>query len=90
VFYDEKYDSDGDGVEDAWSGELFALDSSDAKLEIGNFYDVELNGIKYTGLECFILEGVFPCIGNGAYAGGLGDPNCPFLIGRDVDGLMSG
>lgn len=90
VFQDTKQDSDGDGIADTWEGELVTLDPSDANLEVGNFYDVEFNGVKYTGLECFVLEGIIPCIGNGMYLGGAGDFNCPFIIMRDVDGLMMG
>lgn len=90
VFQDEQYDSDGDGVADTWNRQLLIIDGSKATLIEGERYDVNFNGTVYHDLECFLLEGVVPCIGNGSYMGGLGDTTCPFIIARDTSGELIG
>lgn len=88
TFQDELIDDNGDGTPERWEGEMLVVDNSNTPLEEGKKYTLTWEGVDYEN-ECFILEGMLPCIGNPAYTGGP-DNGCPVIIARDVSGLIFG
>lgn len=89
VFQDELIDTNGDGVNDNWSGELAFIDTSSAALIPGKTYTIMWNGVEYTS-TCELLGGQTPVIGNVGLMTGVGDNGIPFVIARDVTGKLSG
>lgn len=81
TFQDTKYDSDDDGIDDAWRYEGTVEDLSDSTLVVGETYTVIWNGVSYE-CECIELYGM-PCVGNTAAIGGE-DTGEPFAIARSV------
>ena len=43
-------------------------------LEVGKTYSVILDGVQYDNLECYMFNGMFPCIGS------MENPEIPFII----------
>lgn len=89
VFQDELIDTNGDGVNDNWSGELAFIDTSSTALIPGKTYTIMWNGVEYTS-TCELLYGQAPVIGNVELMTGVGDNGIPFVIARDVTGKLSG
>ena len=87
TFQDTLKDTDGDGVNDAWNGEMMIEDASDAALIVGETYTYTWEGVEYTS-GCFMFDGL-PIIGNTIVAGGE-DNGQPVSIIRDSAGLISG
>lgn len=87
TFQDTLVDNDGDGVNDAWSGEMFLEDTSDANLVVGQTYTYTWGGKEYTS-ECFVYDTI-PVIGNPVVIGGT-DDGSPVMIARDGAGLING
>lgn len=86
-FQDSLIDTDGDGTTDAWEGQMFLADRSDATIEDGKTYIVTWGNTEYK-CECSVVDGI-PFIGNMSAVGGV-DNGIPFAIARDTVGLTGG
>ena len=60
--------------EESIEGNEYVLDYS-IGLEIGKTYSVILDGVQYDNLECYMFNGMSPCIGS------MSDASIPFIIG---------
>lgn len=85
TFQDTLMDNDGDGVNDAWEGEMLLEDSSDATLVLGQTYNVTFDGVEYE-FVCESYQGL-PYVGSSAFTTGVPD-DIPFIIMRDAAGIM--
>ena len=84
-FKDALKDSDGDGTNDSWEGQMFFEDNSEATLEPGKVYTVSWNGEEYECI-CQSFQGL-PALGNYAAVGGE-DTGEPFALARDKNDLL--
>ena len=84
-FNDTLKDSDGDGENDSWEGQMIFKDDSEATLEPGKVYTINWNGEEYECI-CRNFQGL-PVIGN-YMPFGEEDTGEPFLLIRDKNNLF--
>lgn len=86
-FQGTKYDSDGDGVMDAWEDMMFAPYNNEDPLVVGQTYTFYWDGVKYTS-ECYSLMGVGAIGFNAITSEGMSA--YPVAMGLDIGGMMTG
>lgn len=74
----------------SWEGApAFPVSQIEHPWIIGETYTLILDGVEYSGLEAFNLQGIAVAVGNTAMAGGV-DNGLPFALAQLIDGSIVG